>query len=191
MNPPSFFSSIQKTYATFQKERSAVIHASNDALGASKRAIFALHRGDPAGAAHMLAEADRLFKTVEARQRRIPELADEGAYAAAIEEYAEARLFESYVKTGAFGKGEPRTMQPHTFLAGLSDATGEIVRYAVRQATIGNEQEVERAHAAVEMAIGFLLELDLTGYLRQKFDQAKRNVSALEDMLFDIRLRRR
>ncbi len=191
MKPPAFFSTIQKQYASFQKERSAVIHASNDALGASKRAIFALHRGDVAGADKMLTEADRLFKTVEARQRRIPELSDEGAYQAAIEEYAEARLFASYVKTGAFGKGEARMMHPHTFLAGLSDATGEIVRYAVRQATLGNEKEVERAHAAVEMAIGFLLAMDLTGYLRQKFDQAKRNVSALEDMLFNLRLRRR
>jgi hypothetical protein len=34
-----------------------------------------------------------------------------------------------------------------------------------------------------------LLRLDLTGYLRQKFDQAKKNLRQLEQILYDLRLR--
>jgi len=184
------FSEVGKKQSHYLKYRRELIRYSNDALGASKKAVFALHRGDKAGAkmsvksaAESLVKAEKNFKTV-------PRLRYEGAYQAALEEYAEALLFNQFITKGEFGKLEARVMEPGTYLGALSDATGEVVRYAIREATDGNFKAVEHAKAATEEAIEFMLSLDLTGYLRQKFDQAKKNMRNLEQIMYEISMRK-
>lgn len=191
MKLPAFFSTLEAHYRASQKERSGLIHLSNEALNRSKRAIFALHRGDAAAAAALLKEARGLFEKVERSFTKHPELDSQGAYLAALEEYAEASLFLQYVAEGKFAKLEARAMSPSVFLGGLSDVTGEIVRYALRHATAGDFAEVKRANETVETLVAYLLELDLTGYLRQKFDQAKKNLHAIEQISYDASLKRR
>lgn len=187
---PSFFQTLKKRYANLQRERRALIHASSEAQSRAKRAIFALHRDDAREAERLLREASILLKTVAAKAQRFPELDQEGSYRAALEEYAEAVLFSQYVTGGRLAKGEGRMMEPHIFFGALSDATGEIVRYAIAEATRGHFEKVARAHETVEMVVGFLLEMDLTGYLRQKFDQAKKNLRSLEEIRYDISIKR-
>lgn len=191
MKAPALFSQMSKRYGDREKERRNLIGRSNEALSKSKRAIFALHRDDEKAAHSLLAEAEKLFKGIESRFKKFPDLVHEGAYRAAVEEYAEAWLFESYLKNGKLGKINPRAMEPGIYLAGLSDATGEIVRYAMRQATLGNTKAVESAREVVAMVIESLLDMDLTGYLRTKFDQAKKNLRRLEEMAYDLSLRDR
>lgn len=189
MSIPSHFKTLKKRYADSQRERRALIRDSSEAQNRAKRAIFALHRDDRSEAARLLKESAELLKKVEAKVRRYPELDQEGSFRAALEEYAEAVLFSQYVTRGRFEKGEARMTEPSVFLGGLSDATGEIVRHAIRQATAGNAPAVRRALETVEMVVGFLLELDLTGYLRQKFDQAKKNLRSLEELAWEIKRR--
>ncbi|MBI4435363.1 hypothetical protein HY630_01715 [Candidatus Uhrbacteria bacterium] len=163
---------------------------SNDALSKSKRAIFALHRDDLTEAGGLLAQAEAQFKVIEKTFRTIPELKEEGSYRAALEEYAEAMLFAGYLRTGRIVVLDARANQPAIYLAGLSDATGELVRYATRQVTLGHPEVVREVQEVVSMVIEFMLDLDLTGYLRTKFDQAKKNLSRLEQMTYDLAIRR-
>ncbi|MBI4599115.1 hypothetical protein HY734_02895 [Candidatus Uhrbacteria bacterium] len=188
---PVSFSTMQARFQQAQEERRRLIPASNDALNRSKRAIFALHRDDLTGAVILLKEAAELLDGVERGCKRSPELAGEGSYQAALEEYAEAVLFRTFLQKGTFDTSDRRILKPSVFLGGLADATGELVRYAVRQATRGQAADVRRIHEMVDMAVAYLLELDLTGNLRQKLDQAKRNLRSLEDMLYDLTLKAR
>jgi len=181
----SFFSVLEKTYHAQAKARGEVIRASSQALNISKRAIFALHRGDTTQAEALLKEASDHFAGCEKLFKTFPSL-KEGAYTAALEEYAEALLFRQYVEKKSMGKIEKRAMTTEVYLGGLSDATGEIVRYAMRQATQGNMKAVSEAEKIVSQVVEDLLRLDLTGYLRQKFDQAKKNLRQLEQILYDI-----
>ena len=189
MKRPALFLQIKKQYQTRAQARRDIIGTSNEALSKSKRAIFAFHRDDPSGAEKLLGEARKLFSACEKKFSRFPNLEHEGAYRAALEEYAEALLFQGYLKNGKIGKIDARAMSPGIYLAGLSDTTGEIVRYAVRQVTSGKIKEVKKAQASVEMIIEFMLDLDLTGYHRTKFDQAKKNLRRLEEIIYDVSLR--
>ena len=94
-------------------------------------------------------------------------------------------------KKGKLGKIHERAMNPHSYLAGLSDTTGEIVRYAVRAVTQGDERQVKKAYKTVAMVIEYLIDMDLTGYQRTKFDQAKKNLRKLEQMQYDLAIRTR
>jgi len=189
MKRPAIFSQLQKRYHGQQDVRRALIGTSNEALSKSKRAIFALHRDDPKAAADLLSQADKLFSQAEKSFKRFEALEYEGAYKAALEEYAEALLFDEYLRTGKLGKIHERAMAPHVYLAGLTDTTGEMVRYAVRQVTLGNMDVVPKVYASVEMVVEYLLDMDLTGYLRTKFDQSKKNLRRLEGMTYDLAIR--
>lgn len=191
MKSPAIFTQIKKQYQSHAIARREVMTRSNDALSKSKRAIFSLHRGDTPAAISLLSEADILFVICEKHFRVFADLKDEGSFRAALEENAEAQLFLQYVKSEPTGKISARLMDPLIYLGGLADCTGEIVRYAMKQVTAGNTIEVKHAHATVEIMIAFLLDLDLTGYLRTKFDQAKTNLRSLEEMMYELALRKR
>ncbi|MCR4314213.1 MAG: hypothetical protein NUV84_03135 [Candidatus Uhrbacteria bacterium] len=191
MKRPSVFAQVQKSYQTQSKGRRELMARSNDALSTSKRAIFALHRGDAKTAEELLSHAVSQFVAIEKTVRALPELKEEGSYRAALEEYAEARIFAGYVKSGKIVKLESRANAPSIYLAGLADATGEMVRWATRQVTLGNDGAVKDVSEVVAMVIEYMLDLDLTGYLRTKFDQAKKNLSRLEQMTYDLTVRGR
>ena len=182
---------MKNRHSSREKLRRELIGRSNEALSKSKRAIFALHRDDPAAAESLLEQADKLFNEIERKFKRFPDLVHEGAYRAALEEYAEALLFFAYLKNGKLGEIDKRAMEPGIYLAGLSDTTGEIVRYAMRQVTNGDTKAAYKAQEVVAMIIESLLDMDLTGYLRTKFDQAKKNYRRLEEMVYDLSLRDR
>jgi len=179
---PAHFKLLVRDYAKREAARRQIMAAGNQAINLAKRAIFALHRQDQALARQHLAAARQFFVRSEKLFRVWPDLVSEGPYRAALEEYAEANLYFDFLRTGKFSRLEPRCREPEIYLGGLSDATGEISRYALREATAGHDQEVERAVAAVENVIAFLYEMDLAGYLRTKFDQAKKNLRQLEQM---------
>ena len=191
MKRPHVFTQVAKHHQLQSRMRRALMVRSNDALSKSKRAIFALHRDDLSAATQALAEIAQEFRDMEKSIRANPELKNEGSYRAALEEYAEASLFAGYVKTGGLVKLEARAQDSSIYLAGLADATGEMVRWATRQVTLGNDAAVKQTQEVVAMVIEFLLDLDLTGYLRTKFDQAKKNLSHLEQMTYDLAIRGR
>lgn len=180
---------IGKTYVKRETARRVVCSRGDEVIRTSKKVIFALHRDDFQQAEKLLKEVDVALKSCDSALRAFPDLASEGPFVSGLEEYAEAQLFLSYIKTGKFGSIDKRTLTPTTYIGGICDATGEIVRYAMRQATHGNHQSVQEAFVNVEGVITDLLDFDLTGYLRTKFDQAKRNLRQLEQMQYELSIR--
>jgi predicted translin family RNA/ssDNA-binding protein len=191
MKVPTVFTKLRKEHKAFAKSRREVIGKSNDALNLSKRAIFALHRDDSKTSDRLIEDAKQRFVDCERLTRNHKALVHEGAYRAALEEYAEALLYRQYLHTGTFGTIDARAMGVDIYIAGLSDATGEIVRHVQHCVTQGDISAIQSARVQVEMVITYLLSLDLTGYLRTKFDQAKKNLRRLEEMSYDVSIRNR
>lgn len=180
--------SLVKAFASRDAARRKIIGLANDALNVSKRAIFSLHRGDTTVAEQKLKEAEERLKACDALIKKEPGLAYEGSFVAALEEHTEAQLLAEYLKRGQWSRPR-RAQRLDVLIGGLSDFTGELVRYAVKEATKGNHRAVTKAHQEVESVVGILLELDLTGNLRQKFDQAKRNLRQMEQIAYELSLR--
>jgi len=79
------------------ESRDVVIKASRDPQKDSKKAIYALHRGNYQEARDLLKKSlDILLKTADETILKIGEL-HEGAYGNALEEYAEGRIFEEWL----------------------------------------------------------------------------------------------
>jgi len=189
VDKPIFFLELHHFYEQSQQERQALIGRCNAMLREAKLAIFALHREKPEEADSHLDTAQTFLKKVQESLRSHPELLFEGSYRAALEEYTEAQIFKHVLKKHKWIKLEKHLMDPPIYFGALSDATGELVRYAVRGASQGNRDHAELAYKLVEQVVEFFLQMDLTGSLRQKSDQAKKNLQTLEHIRYEMNLR--
>ncbi|HWR00065.1 MAG TPA: hypothetical protein VN397_04450 [Candidatus Methylomirabilis sp.] len=181
-------STVGKHYATLDKTRRELQAMSADILGASKRAIFATQRKDSKGSARELSTIVKSIRSAKKLVAAESRLASEGMWRAALEEYAEASLYHDAMTKGRVGKVAELPDDPDLYLGALSDLTGEMTRSAVLAATDRKATDVKKLTVAVRDAIAFLLTLNLTGQMRQKFDQAKQNLRKLEEVAFSLEM---
>jgi len=185
----NYFSRVKKDFETYAAKRRIVVKNANEALGLSKRAIFALHRDNYNEGEANIKRAEKIFNYLEKVSKGNPKLRYEGAWRSALEEYAEARLFAFYIKNKRVADITNRQIDADIYIGGLCDFTGELVRLAVRRATEKNYKEVTEIKKIIEGVMHNLIQLDLTGYLRTKFDQSKNNMRKIEEITYELSLR--
>jgi len=185
----SFLQKIKTEYNDYDTKRRQVIKHANDALNLSKRAIFDFHRDHYKEGFDNLRQAEKIFSNLENLSKGTARLRQEGSWRAALEEYTEAKLFGNFLKNRKVEAIRGRQIDSEIFLGGLCDFTGELVRRAVKETTNKNFKEVAVIRKAIEEIMHFLIQLNLTGYLRTKYDQAKNNLRKIEEINYDISLK--
>jgi Translin family. len=75
------------------------------------------------------------------------------------------------------------------YLAALR-LTGEMVRLATNEAAAGNTGRVEELKGQVNEIMESLVEFDFTGYLRTKYDQAKGSLKKIEQINYEVKIRK-
>jgi predicted translin family RNA/ssDNA-binding protein len=166
-----------------------VIELSNQAIHHAKRAIFALHRDDKKEAGEKLNQSEILLKNLVSKYKKEPDVLEEGAYRAGLEEYTEAKLFYGFLTTGKIGKITDINVPDEVYIGGLCDVPGELYRYAIKSATARDIEMTKKCAQIAQEIIGELIEFNLTSYLRTKFDQAKQAVQKLEQVVYEVSLR--
>lgn len=184
----NFFLKLKKEYSTNDIERRKIISQSNVILHNSKRIIFSLHRGD-------LAQAERAIEEIKKELIKMQShfsynrLSQEGSYKAAVEEFIEAKMFYKFVVGRKIDKIEKIKVSYESYLGGICDLTGEMVRLAVNKASNKEFEEVIKIKNAISDIISQLADFDMTGYLRTKYDQAKGNLRKIEQINYEISIR--
>jgi predicted translin family RNA/ssDNA-binding protein len=186
----SYLQQLKKQYQTQTTGRRKLAELSSQAQHLAKQAIFAAQRDNLPEADKLLAEANSLLTQGQLLTRKVKELESLGSYRAALEEYVEAELFTKFLQTGKLDKVGKFNITPEVYLGGLSDMVGELVRYAIKLATAGKIKEVDKLVEVGTMVVGELAAMNLTGILRTKFDQAKQHLRRLEDIRYDLSIRR-
>jgi predicted translin family RNA/ssDNA-binding protein len=184
-----FINVVRERYGTHARLRREIIQLSAVAQNCAKKSIFAQHRDDAALCDRLLADAEARFAEARTVIAKSPELSQEGTYRAALEEYMEALLYRNFVRDGKVNPVEFPDADYETFIGALSDLTGELQRRQVKAAIERNLDEVARYQKAIEAIVAELLDMDLEGYLRNKFDQAKNSLRRAEEVLYDASLR--
>jgi predicted translin family RNA/ssDNA-binding protein len=184
-----FIQQLKKNYQQQEGERRQIISLSNVVLHDSKRVIFSLHRDDVEKAEISLNEIEKLLKNLH-KKFGFARVSEEGAYRAATEEYVEAKTFYLYKTGKKLDKIKEIQLSTESYLGGLSDLAGELVRLAVNQAAAGNFGEVKKAKQAIDEIMAELVEFDMTGYMRTKYDQAKGHMRKMEQINYETEIRR-
>lgn len=164
--------------------REKVVGEARVVLKMSKQAIFLMHRDDVEKAEEVLANAEK--KLID-----LGEAKSVGAYYEAAEEFVEAKMFLEFLKNNNIDFKSEINFGFETMISGICDLTGEMVRMAVILVTKGRSEKIADYKQAVDDIVGELIKFDLTGKMRMKFDEAKRNLKRLEEILYDVKIRTR
>lgn len=174
---------------SYSEKRRDLIKVSGDAQHLAKKCIFALQRDDTKEADQCLDKSLSMLLSLVKKYRGVEGIFDEGAFRAALEEYVEAKLFSEFVKGKEIGQINDLPVDSDLYVSGLCDVPGEIVRYAIKCATERKFKEVTKAYEVAESIIHELIDMDLTGYNRQKFDQAKQALHKLQQIVYEVSLK--
>lgn len=183
-----FLEELKKSYQTNESERRQIISASNNILFEAKKTIFALQRQDFKVAEEKIDGIEKALKSLESRFG-FERLHREGAYKAAAEEYLEGKTLYLAIKNKKIEATKDLHLDYESYLGGVCDMIGELVRYATNQAAKGKFSEVSKIKKMAEDIMGQLIDFDMTGYLRTKYDQSRRHLRKLEQMAYEIKLR--
>ncbi len=184
-----YFQKIRQSLLSYSEKRREVIKVSGDAQHLAKRCIFARQRDDIAGATVALSEAEQLLSGLVTKYKKEPDLLDEGAHRASLEEYAEAYLLAQFLDGKEIGEIKKIAVPEDIYVGGLADVPGELLRYAIKSATERNFDMVKKCYQAAEEITLEMVDMDLTGYNRQKFDQAKGALNKLQQVVYEVSLR--
>ncbi|HLC19895.1 MAG TPA: hypothetical protein VJK72_03175 [Candidatus Nanoarchaeia archaeon] len=189
LNKPDFASMRQEILA-YDEQRELLIKKSRDVLKLSKQVIYAVHRDE-------LKQAEKLIEDIKKEKSALEKFAkhsnlmeSEGSYKIALQEYAEALLYHSVVKTGKLATRKELDLGTIYYILGLCDLTGELVRKAVYLAGKGKVKEVIRIKELVDTLYGELLSFDFReNEIRRKFDSMKYDLKKLEDLVLELKLK--
>ena len=183
------FTNLQKEFSDYDSERENLIKKSRDVLKLSKLLIYAVHRDEMENAAKLLKEIEKEKKVLDKIATHSNKMLFEGSYKIALQEYAEAVLYYSFVTSGKLVELE---VTAEHYVLGLADLPGELVRRAVFLAGKGKVEEVERIRNAVDTVYGELLKFDFRdNEIRRKVDAVKYDLRKLEDLMLDLKLKGR
>jgi translin len=184
----TFLEALKKDYDARTGERRQIISRANIALHDAKRIIFSLHRADFERAEELLKNVEEILAGLE-KQFGYERVIQEGAYNPAVEEYVEAKLYYSVLKGEEIGRIDGIRIGIDGYLGGICDLTGELVRRAVNLASDKKFDEAIKVKGIIEEIMAGLVEFDMTGYLRTKYDQARGNVRKIEQIAYEISMR--
>ncbi len=184
-----YFQTLRTDLLAYAEKRREVIKMAGDAQHHAKRAIFALQRESLQEASESLSKAETNLKELTKKYSKDTRIFDEGSFKAALEEYTEAVLFKQFLEGKEIGEIKAFKLDSDAYVSGLCDVPGEIVRYAIKAATERKFAMVQRAYAVSEAIIAELIDMDLTGYNRQKFDQAKQAHNKLQQIVYEVSLK--
>lgn len=183
-----FLKKLKDDYRANESERRQIISASNNILFEAKKNIFALQRDDFKAAETKMSDMEKALKNLEERFG-FERLHREGAYKAAVEEYLEGKTLYLAIKKKDIASVSGLSLDYEAYLGGICDMIGELVRYATNRAANGKFSEVAKIKKLAEDIMGQLIDFDMTGYLRTKYDQARGHLRKLEQMAYEIKLR--
>lgn len=184
-----YFKKIREELLTYAEKRRDLIKSSGDAQHLAKKAIFAFQRDENKQGEENLQQSLDLMKGLVKKYHSEAGIFDEGSFKAALEEYIEARLFRDFVAGKSLDQIDELPVDSDSFVSGLCDVPGEIVRYAIKSATERKFEVVKRCYEVAEQIIDELVDMDLTGYHRQKFDQAKQALNKLQQIVYEVSLK--
>jgi predicted translin family RNA/ssDNA-binding protein len=198
--PADELEALRKRMEHRDELREILIKNCRDGQKAAKQSIFALHRGDRSKATQLLTQCETIItKDLWPIVQEEPSLRS-GSFANVLEEYAEAKLFYTWLFGKADGSVSPTGeiltpndfnvhLEPDEYLGGLCDLTGEVGRYAVQRGTARDADGVKLCLQTNGSILSGLQTMGrLPGNTGKKMGALHQSVEKLERILYEMSL---
>ena len=184
------FADIRKELNSIEEKRENVIQLSREIIGLSKQIIYSVQRNDMDNASSLMAKIRKEVGNLKKiNATNIP--LDTNINSVAFQEYVEAACFYDFKKVGKVPGKSTLGVSTEDYLMGLCDLTGELVRKAVQDVIHKNFDEAHKIKELVNEIYGEFLKFNLrNGELRKKSDSIKWNLKKLEEVVYDVEMRK-
>lgn len=165
-----------------ENEREKTIVMSRDIIKLSKQIINLIQRDE-------LNECKEYISKIKSLISKLND--NEGIAFVARQEYVEALTFYHIMKDNKLVTRRELRIDTESYLLGLSDLTGELVRKAINLVIKNKYSEAENIKNLVDDIYTEFLTFNLrNGELRKKFDSIKYNLKKLEEVMYDVRMKK-
>ncbi|MEM3126478.1 MAG: hypothetical protein QW331_00195 [Candidatus Woesearchaeota archaeon] len=186
------FQEMQQELQKYDEKRELLIKKSRDILKLSKQVIYAVHRNELSEAANLLKNLEKEKNELNKISKHDPHMLSEGSFRIALQEYVEAALYYEFVKNEKLPSHKKLDVDSEHFVMGLCDLTGELARRAVYLAGKNQTKNVVKIRDLIDEIYGELLKFDFReNEVRRKFDAIKYEINKIEELVLDLKLRKR
>ncbi|MBI5390588.1 hypothetical protein HZB02_03805 [Candidatus Woesearchaeota archaeon] len=183
-------SEARKSFEALEKSREDILDLASEIVKASKQAIYAVHRSEMKDAERLIASAKAAIQKSKNILTKHP-VNGLGNYHSALQEYVEAIAYSEFMTKGTIPSYKDSGVGVEDYFMGLSDLTGELARKAVLCATHRETVVLEKIAKVIDEIHGFFLSINLrNSELRKKVDAIKWNLKKVEEILYDMNVRR-
>ncbi|KAJ3371173.1 hypothetical protein GGF31_003596 [Allomyces arbusculus] len=192
-------------------QREAVIKQSREITRESKKLIVMLHRHDPkvafvesemaafpAAKAKVLQMLSKLASQFKSRQEfhryssNVKHCIQEFLEAVAFHYFMEFRRMIPFDDARLLLESLGLQLMPQDYIMGISDVSGEVMRFATNAATKGNTEWVEASRAYLQDFYHACLSLDASfneNDMNRKIDTTRESVLKVERLAYDLAIR--
>ena len=162
------------------------------AASLSKQSILLLHQKRFDNAQKMLNDAQTIITNLQEQAKEYPEIIYSGMFSATLQEYSEANILLTLVKTDRFVTPSEIRVPPVDYILGLADVIGECRRLALDYLREGEVEKAVKCLEIMDQIFIQLLALDeaymLVPGLRHKSDIARRIIETTRgDITLEVR----
>jgi translin len=184
------FKAILEDFNQADNQRELIIKKTRDVLKLSKQLIYSIHREDLDSAKAFAKDIRKAFGELIAITEKSPELKYSGSYRISAQEYVEALCYFGFVAENKIPNHTELKVDSGSYIMGLCDLTGELVRKAINDAIKGRWDSALKIKEVVEEIYGELLQFDFRdSELRKKFDGIKYDLKRLDEVALNIKLK--
>jgi translin len=180
------FTKLRQETEDFDEKREQVIQKSRIIIKISKQIIYSTHRNE-------LKQAEKFIKDIEKDKKELEKIGtnlDTNMDRVAYQEYVEALCFYHFVKNNKLPSRAELKISADSYLLGLCDLSGELVRKAAQAIINKDFKKVDHIKDFVDELYGEFLKFNLrNSELRKKSDQIKWSLKKLEEVIFDAKLK--
>ncbi len=179
------FDNLRKEYDKEDKLRDNLINKSRELIKLSKKIIYSVHRNE-------IKKAEEYVKDIKAKKKTLDKFNKQDSYLKnAVQEYVEALLFYNYVKDNIIVGSKDLKVDYESYLLGMCDLTGELMRFATNQFINENFDKVLDVKKTLDLIYDELGLFDFrNSELRRKYDSIKYSVKKIDDLIIEIKKRK-
>lgn len=156
----------------------------------AKQAIVLMRQEDFEGGVKKLKVAEQELKKARSFVSHESSLSEEGFYLDSLEEYVEAKAYHAFLTKSRLILPKFIKVGAEQAIGGLCDFTGELVRKTLAMADTNHIKEIQSFITITETIHTELSRTSFTGKLREKYDDLERNLSKLERVAYELRMKK-
>ncbi len=181
----SYAEELAKKLDEYDELKDEIYDLSRKIIKDSKLCIYAIRRKELGRAKELIEEMKELRREAYELVKGNLKLASINILSTADQEYVEAVTLYYFATKGEVPKAEELEVAVQEYVAGVMDATGEMLRLATDYLIEGKLEEAKRIKEAIERIYVFMLHVNPRDYeLRRKIDYVSNILNKLQEFIF-------